>query len=203
MLIWRGKGLFVLGIILLAAIIPVAISAGIAEQQFPNNDFSFDLFSNTSNWMFVIFGVGFLVGAFACWKIGRSLNAEGNEHALFFIPFQFWAIPMALFGALGALNYFGEPDISNLKSGFINACTLYEEDADRKECTCIANKLQAGTKPIEHIPFFSYLKDQWGSSEMDDDEVIDYFMETYAVDFPKGGQARFMTAMGDAAYCLD
>ena len=30
MLIWRGKGLFVLGIILLAAIIPVAISAGIA-----------------------------------------------------------------------------------------------------------------------------------------------------------------------------
>lgn len=108
MVIWSGWGILtVLITALVCGTVSVAGAALLATMGY-------------QGWTGLAFGLGLLAAAAVNWWVGRRLNggpgrvltdqATGQtvvlrrRHSLFFIPMQWWSVPLAIAGALMVLS---------------------------------------------------------------------------------------------------
>lgn len=106
MIVWRGLGILVLPIVLVIWFVVVTAASKILP----------DISPESGHW---ISAVALVLSAVAVWFAGRKLNGKpGRElldektgqrvllkstHSLFFINFEYWAIPLGLLAILSAI----------------------------------------------------------------------------------------------------
>jgi len=77
-IVWRGLGFLVPLFVLLTIFV---------TSKFPNHQS-------------LAGGLALLASAAVLWPMGVKLNREAKQHTLFWIPMQYWAVVMGLFGPL-------------------------------------------------------------------------------------------------------
>ncbi len=108
MVIWSGWGILT---VLITALVYGTVSA--AGAALPGT-------TGQQGWTDLAFGLGLLAAAAVNWWVGRRLNggpgrvltdqATGQtvilrrRHSLFFIPMQWWSVPLAIAGVLVMLD---------------------------------------------------------------------------------------------------
>lgn len=202
MLVWRGHGIYVIFLAVLAVILAVAPAAFLAERMFPDTTLSLDLLRLTTPWFGAGLAAGFFFVAILVWRIGKSVNDGHNSHTLFFIPFQFWAIIFALIGGAGVILAFPGDGLETARGEFVDKCVTYEEDAFEKECTCWAQAFADNATEDVQMPFYLFLSDAWGASDTNDDKVLTDFISLELSRVPAANQDSFFIAMDETYACF-
>ena len=123
MVIWSGWGILT---VLIAALVCGTFSAGGVAL--------FDM-AGLHRWSGLAFGLGLLAAAAVNWWIGRRLNSRPGRmltdqatgqtvvlrrrHSLFFIPMQWWSVPLAVAGVLMLLAVVAAPPSDALPPGTV------------------------------------------------------------------------------------
>jgi len=202
MLVWRGHGIYVIFLAVLAAALSIGPCMYLAETMFPDRDISFDMLNHTTPYVGYAVGGVFLVFSFIVWRIGRRVNDGHNEHTLFFIPFQFWAFIFLGIAGVGVAMAVSGSDIEDAKKSFVEKCVEYEEDTGPAECGCWADAISDNASEAAQLPFYLFLANKWGASDTVDEDVFPDFMAQELTLLDEVDQETFFTAMDASEACF-
>jgi hypothetical protein len=189
MIVWHGNGLAGLGVMIMWPASAIALMTLAGNFLHPGTSDSFELVQITHPAIVLLPIVGLVASTVHLWLWGRSINADGIEHAIYGIPVQFLGLAPAL-GAIFLCGYvLMSSPLERARDDYVRVCKDRIMDLTYSQCECVGQNYAEMMDP-EVFTRFVHASKRSGRTP-----ILDRFMETELGSFSSAAQSRFHAAV--------